>query len=125
MSNQRLARNLALGVVGGGALFYFFPRATAKVSPGNIFETPAVKSVADRHSAGGATTTSTPGVATERGNASQNMSKQINPKGVDTLHFKENQASQKVGEGPSAAFPPGAQEAFHKAQYGEINSKGK
>ncbi|KAK5112932.1 hypothetical protein LTR62_003754 [Meristemomyces frigidus] len=121
--SQKLMRNAAIGAVGIGAFFYLFPRTAAKVPVGNVFETPAVKSVAARHSSGGGSDTHTPGVATQRGDASATVSNQQNPKGVDTEHFKQNMTAQKVaGSEESNAF---AGSAFYKAQYGQNNEKGK
>ncbi|KAK3647081.1 hypothetical protein LTR56_008249 [Elasticomyces elasticus] len=124
MSGYLRPRNIA--IVGGiGLALFAFPRTKAQVSPiGNIFETPAVKSVGDRHAAGGASNTHTTGVATKRGDSSVVMSNQTNPKGVDSPHFQNTQADQKAGTaGESSAFPGGAQ--LHEASYGKGAAKGK
>ncbi|KAK0265793.1 hypothetical protein LTR48_000200 [Friedmanniomyces endolithicus] len=124
MSGFLRPRNIA--IVGGiGAALFLFPRTTAQISPvTNIFETPAVKSVGDRHAAGGASNTHTTGVATKRGDSSNTMSSQINPKGLDSASFQTDIREQKAGSASeSSAFPGGEQ--LHKAVYGEGNAKGK
>lgn len=52
-------RNLAIGAAGVAALVYF--------TPGNPFNTPAVKAVGDAHAKGGAAPTHTPAISTGRG----------------------------------------------------------
>ncbi|TKA37191.1 hypothetical protein B0A55_13437, partial [Friedmanniomyces simplex] len=96
MSRFLRPRNIA--IAGGiGAALFLFPRTSAQVSPiGNIFETPAVKSVGDRHAAGGASNTHTTGIATKRGDSSSTMSTQLNPKGLDSTHFQNDIAEQKA-----------------------------
>lgn len=52
-------RNLALGAAGVAALLYF--------TPGNPFNTPAVKMVGEAHAKGGALPNHSPAIATGRG----------------------------------------------------------
>ncbi|KAK3071556.1 hypothetical protein LTR53_008423 [Teratosphaeriaceae sp. CCFEE 6253] len=61
MSGLLRPRYFAAGA-GVGALLYMFP-----IGSSNVFETPAVKAIGDRHSAGGGSTTHTTGVATKLG----------------------------------------------------------
>lgn len=55
-----------------------------------------MKQIGARHSAGGATDTHTPAVATRRGDPNHNESNQEKMKGAGTVHFNERQADQKV-----------------------------
>ena len=64
MAQYLKPRYIAIAGAGAAAIF-LFPRTTAKVAPiANVFETPAVKNVGDRYSAGGGTNTHLPAVAT-------------------------------------------------------------
>ncbi|KAK3072664.1 hypothetical protein LTR53_006403 [Teratosphaeriaceae sp. CCFEE 6253] len=113
MSGLLRPRYFAAGA-GVGALLYMFPI--------NVFETPAVKAIGDRHSAGGGSSTHTTGVATKLGDSSSTMNDQIKPKGIDSAHFRERQSEQKIGDGnTSSAMMDGAN--LHKAVYGEANAK--
>nr|OQO24552.1 hypothetical protein B0A51_06801 [Rachicladosporium sp. CCFEE 5018] len=110
-------RNLivAAGVVGAG--LFFFPRAAAKVTP-NAFETPGVKNIGDRYSAGGGTKTHLPGVATPRGNAEAVTSNQETMNGVGTPAFEA-----KHGDLKSPKMDNTASKAYRNAMLG--NDKGK
>ncbi|KAF2766019.1 hypothetical protein EJ03DRAFT_279002 [Teratosphaeria nubilosa] len=117
-------RNIA--IAGGlAAAIIFFPRTTSQAPLPNIFETPGVKNIGDAHARGGASNTHTTAVATTRGMTvrqgahDDTLAKHVQPKGVDTPHFQEKQAEQKVGE------PTIVGKAWHKAHYGENNEKGK
>merc|ERR1712014_43992 len=116
MSGFFRPRNLAIAAGGLGAAVVFFPTSTPA---GNVFETPGVRNIGDRYSAGGGSTTHIPGVATKRGDPSNNSSPNETPTGVDTPFFQERQAEQKVGTSGKLGS------AYHAAHYGEANSKGK
>nr|POF18335.1 hypothetical protein CFP56_78336 [Quercus suber] len=113
-------RNILIGAGVVGAAVFLFPRTTAKANPvGNVFDTPASQSVGDRYSAGGGSNTHLPGAATRRGDASQTHSSQETHNGVGTPAFQDKHGDQKVIETSSVG------KAFHNAQYGELNDKGK
>merc|ERR1711879_573687 len=99
-----------------GAVVAFFPTSTPA---GNVFETPGVRNIGARYSAGGGSTTHVPGVATKRGDPESNTSPNETPTGVDTPFFQDRQAEQKVGT------PGKLGAAYHAAHYGDANSKGK
>ncbi|KAH9844438.1 hypothetical protein Tdes44962_MAKER01471 [Teratosphaeria destructans] len=115
-------RNVAIAGGGLAAAIIFFPRTTSQAplpDTSNIFETPGVKNIGDAHARGGASNTHTTAVATTRGKHDDTVAKHEQPKGVDTPYFQEKQAEQKVGE------PTIVGKAWHKAHYGENNTKGK
>ncbi|RMY67684.1 hypothetical protein D0863_07624 [Hortaea werneckii] len=120
MSGFFRPRNLAIAAGGLGAVVVFFPTSTPA---GNVFETPGVRNIGARYSAGGGSTTHVPGVATKRGvgvgDPESNTSPNETPTGVDTPFFQDRQAEQKVGT------PGKLGSAYHAAHYGEANSKGK
>ncbi|KAI7264377.1 hypothetical protein KC345_g8822 [Hortaea werneckii] len=115
MSGFFRPRNLAIAAGGLGAAVVFFPTST----PGNVFETPGVRNIGARYSAGGASDTHVPGAATKRGDPSSKEAPNETPTGVDTPFFQERQAEQKVGTSGKLGS------AYHAAHYGEPNSKGK
>ncbi|KAF2429913.1 hypothetical protein EJ08DRAFT_679634 [Tothia fuscella] len=87
-------RNLAMIAAGVGAAVYFIP--------GNVFSTPGTKNIGDAWSRGGGSTTHTPAISTPRGYAEKTESNQLNPKGIDTQHFKDNHASQRTDDTTNA-----------------------
>merc|ERR1711915_883824 len=116
MSGFFRPRNLAIAAGGLGAAVVFFPTSTPA---GNVFETPGVRNIGARYSAGGGSDTHIPGVATKRGDPSSKEAPNETPTGVDTPFFQERQAEQKVGTSGKLGS------AYHAAHYSEANSKGK
>lgn len=53
------------------------------------------------------------------GNAESTANSQLNPRGVGTPRFQEEQADQKIGKAGVV------DSAFHQAHYGQSNTKGK
>ncbi|KAK3053200.1 hypothetical protein LTR09_005826 [Extremus antarcticus] len=117
-------RNLAIaGAVGGVCFLGLFPRTRKQILPEGVsdtIETPAMKQIGDRHSAGGGTNTHTPAVATRRGESgdpSHNESNQVQMKGAGTVHFNEKVADQKVDT------QTGPEKMLNKSYYGSENGK--
>jgi len=81
-------RNLALAAAGVAAVFTFTPL--------NPFNTPAVKAVGEAHARGGGTPTHKPAIATTR--AADNDPRHEGNTGMGTDHFRDNVASQGVGD---------------------------
>ncbi|KAI5194960.1 hypothetical protein E4T39_08444 [Aureobasidium subglaciale] len=94
-------------------------QASTNLAPqnSNVFETQGSKNIGARWSAGGGSDVHTPGVATTRGNAEDTQEKQDGPSGINTEHFKENQASQRPGE------PGPFDKAWNKSHYGTDKGK--
>jgi len=58
------------------------------------------------------------------GDSSTTANDQQTPQGIDSKHFQDRQADQKVGpSSETSAFP--AADSLHKAMYGQENGKGK
>ncbi|KAI5201705.1 hypothetical protein E4T42_04277 [Aureobasidium subglaciale] len=114
MSFWSRPRNLVIlgGVLVGAA---FIPTPGSKTT--NVFETQGTKNIGARWSAAGGSDVHTPGVATTRGSAENTQEKQDGPSGINTEHFKENQASQRPGE------PGPFDKAWNKAHYGTEKGK--
>ncbi|KAL1302241.1 hypothetical protein AAFC00_002664 [Neodothiora populina] len=114
MSFWSRPRNLAL--IGGGLLALAFVPNPINTS-NNPFQTQATQNVTNRFSSGGGSDVHTPGVATKRGDASVTTNDQINPKGMNTEHYKELQADQRPGK------PGPFDKAFNKSNYGHEQGK--
>ncbi|KAF1987689.1 hypothetical protein K402DRAFT_392493 [Aulographum hederae CBS 113979] len=111
MSGLSKPRNLLLAAGAVGAVVYMVP--------GNIFHTPATKSVGERWSKGGGSDTHTPAMATPLGSAEQTTPRSnIKAKGPGTPHFENSHGDQIPGQQPTSI---GKQ--WNQAHYG--NDKGK
>ncbi|OJD31110.1 uncharacterized protein BKCO1_5200080 [Diplodia corticola] len=90
-----LLRNKAVWAVGGAlGVFYMVPKFSGNSD--NVFETPGVQNIGERWSAGGGTPTHTPATATRRGDPHDTESPRDGPTSVNTEHFKEKLADQRV-----------------------------
>ncbi|KAK4616275.1 hypothetical protein CLAFUW4_10346 [Fulvia fulva] len=112
---SKLYRNAAIAAAAVGAGIFLIPSSKKSVP----LETFGTQNIANAYSRGGGSDTHLPGIATTRGQgkAEETMSKQINPKGVDTKHFVENVADQKADD------KSGPEKALTKMAYGQEKGK--
>ncbi|KAF7188165.1 hypothetical protein HII31_10450 [Pseudocercospora fuligena] len=115
MSKILTPLNAAIGAGVVGVIAYLGSKRTGPI------ETFGSQNIADRYSAGGASKTHAPAVATKRGGDPDHVtSNQLNPKGIDTEHFKEHQAGQKAVESGGGA-PFG--KTLNESAYGHKGGK--
>ncbi|EME39221.1 hypothetical protein DOTSEDRAFT_47812 [Dothistroma septosporum NZE10] len=110
---SKLYRNAAIAAAAVGAGIFLIPSSKKSVP----LETFATQNIANAYSRGGGSDTHLPGVATTRGKAEETMSNQINPRGVDSKHFVENVADQKLDD------KIGPEKALTKMAYGQEKGK--
>ncbi|EME79975.1 uncharacterized protein MYCFIDRAFT_56530 [Pseudocercospora fijiensis CIRAD86] len=115
MSKILTPRNAAIGAGVVGVIAYLGSKRTAPI------ETFGSQNVANRFSAGGASKTHTPAIATKLGGDPDHVtSNQMNPKGIDSKHFKEHIVPQKAGESGGGA-PFG--KTLNESAYGHKDGK--
>ncbi|QDS72829.1 hypothetical protein FKW77_006877 [Venturia effusa] len=102
-------RNLALAGVGVAGGIYFLG-----INPFNSYGS---QNIGNAWSRAGGSQTHSPAIATPLGSTSDNKSNQLDAKGVDSDHFKDNHMDQKVGQ------PGPIKKAMSNAHYGNENGK--